>query len=145
MSRFCLLLFINLNIDCGKYFSTSRRRNSIDISVSIRRSHNLVWISISPGIVCWIYCHHVVRRYEEWFENDLHSISNNQRLQRLVVGRMQIFKSFSGPVEPIMNYASTQKTYGMRNTYGELIVAIWLEKQKNSFSFSRTLRRGRRW
>jgi hypothetical protein len=46
--------------------------------------------------------------------------SNNQRLQRLVVGRWQVFKSFSGPTEPIMNYASTQKTYGIRNTYGEL-------------------------
>ena len=53
-------------------------------------------------------------------ENDLDSISNNQRLQRLIVGRLQVFKSFGGPVEPIMSYVNTQKTYGIRSAYGEL-------------------------
>jgi len=42
---------------------------------------------------------------------------NNQRLQRLVVGRWQIFQSMGGPVEPIIDYSQTQKSYGMRNTY----------------------------
>ncbi|CAF0914881.1 unnamed protein product [Adineta steineri] len=42
---------------------------------------------------------------------------NNQRLQRIIVGRLQVFQSFGGPIEPIMNYANTQKTYGLKNTY----------------------------
>jgi hypothetical protein len=46
--------------------------------------------------------------------------SNNQRLQRLIVGRWQVFKSFSGPTEPIINYANTQKTYGIRSAYGKI-------------------------
>ncbi|CAF3436497.1 unnamed protein product [Rotaria sp. Silwood1] len=42
---------------------------------------------------------------------------NNQKLQRLFVNRWQIFKSYGGPAEPIINYANTKKTYGMNNTY----------------------------
>jgi hypothetical protein len=44
--------------------------------------------------------------------------SNNQRLQRLIVGRWQVFQTFSGPIEPIVDYNQTQKSYGMRSTYG---------------------------
>jgi len=43
--------------------------------------------------------------------------SNNKKLQRLIVQRWQLFKTFNAPEEPIMNYVQTQKTYGMTNTY----------------------------
>lgn len=43
--------------------------------------------------------------------------SNNQKLQRLIVQRWQLLKTFSAPEEPIMSYVQTQKTYGMNNTY----------------------------
>ncbi|CAF0772408.1 unnamed protein product [Adineta ricciae] len=42
---------------------------------------------------------------------------NNQKLQQLVVQRWQIFQTFNAPEEPIMNYAHTQKTYGMANSH----------------------------
>lgn len=137
MSRFCLLFDVNLSIDYGRHFSTKEKTiYSIDILVFIRWSYNFIWIRISPDIICRIYCHHVVRIHSsELIIHDLHSISNNQRLQRLVVGRLQIFKSFSGPVEPIMNYASTQKTYGMRNNYGELNLTIWLKNSRKTLIF----------
>ena len=67
----------------------------------------------------------VIMWYEESFEELIEKhvfdieFSNNQRLQRVIVGRWQVFKSFSGPVEPIMNYATPQKTYGIRSTYGD--------------------------
>jgi hypothetical protein len=43
--------------------------------------------------------------------------SNNQRFQRFVVQRIKLFRMYDAPEEPIMNYAHTQKTYGMNNTY----------------------------
>ena len=43
--------------------------------------------------------------------------SNNQRLQRLIVHRWQLFKSFNETEEPILSYSQTQKSYGMANTY----------------------------
>ncbi|CAF3642731.1 unnamed protein product [Rotaria sp. Silwood1] len=42
---------------------------------------------------------------------------NNQNLQHFIVQRWQIFASFNALDEPIMNYAQTQKSYGMTNTY----------------------------
>jgi hypothetical protein len=44
-------------------------------------------------------------------------VSNNQKLQRLIAQRWQIFQTYNSTEEPIMNYAQTQKNYGLNNTY----------------------------
>jgi hypothetical protein len=43
--------------------------------------------------------------------------SNNQRLQRLIAQRWQAFQTYNAAEEPIMNYAQTQKSYGLTNNY----------------------------
>ena len=52
--------------------------------------------------------------------------SNNQKLQQIIVSQWKVFETFTGSAEPIMNYASTQKTYGMNNTYGWFVVLLFL-------------------
>ncbi|UJR22061.1 hypothetical protein I4U23_025129 [Adineta vaga] len=49
---------------------------------------------------------------------------NNQKLQRLIVQRWQVFQTFNAPEEPIINYAHTQKTYGMANNDQEYVREI---------------------
>ncbi|CAF3977014.1 unnamed protein product [Adineta steineri] len=42
---------------------------------------------------------------------------NNKKIQQIVVQRWQVFQTFNAPEEPIMNYAHTQKNYGLNSTY----------------------------
>ena len=60
-------------------------------------------------------------------ELDFPFYSNNQRLQRAIFHRWQVFKSFSGQGEPIMAYAQNQKTYGMSNTYRQFDLILYLK------------------
>ena len=43
--------------------------------------------------------------------------SNNQRLQRMIVQRWQLFRVFNETEQPILTYNQTPKSYGMTNTY----------------------------
>jgi hypothetical protein len=43
--------------------------------------------------------------------------SNNKKLQNFIAQRWHIFQTYNATEEPIMNYAPTQKTYGLNNTY----------------------------